>query len=229
MKAPLLAKAVCAPPPGAPSASVGLTLRLAPGSPPRCGRARLPLVLIIKGAKPFRELLFNQVKIPTPDRSKYGFCGHKCRPTLCVALTGEPACRSALPRTPLLPRKNSVGLFGEGKSGADCVIADLRMGSPQGRKTLRGKEDAPQRRGLPEAKRRVSTTGAEVASDAKACVLVKRRDILNRTHGSRRSRSAPPAGRQSGSRQCRLEPFPADFPAGHGPPGGPPPPPHQRE
>ena len=141
----------------------------------------------------------------------------------------QPACRSALPRTPFLPRKNSAGLFGEGKSGVDCVIADLRMGSLQGRKTLRGKEDAPQRGGQPGARRRGSPTEAEVASDAKACVLVKRRKIFSRTHGSRRSRSAPPAGRQSGSRQCRPEPFPADFPAGHGPPGGPPPPPHQRE
>ena len=40
----------------------------------------------------------------------------------------------------------------------------------QNRKTLQGKEDAPQRGGLPEAKRRVSTTGAQVASDAKAWV-----------------------------------------------------------
>ncbi len=43
-------------------------------------------------------------------------------------------------------------------------------GPCKGRKTLRGKEDAPQRGGLPEAKRRVSTTGAGTASDAKACV-----------------------------------------------------------
>ena len=38
-------------------------------------------------------------------------------------------------------------------------------GAPQGRKTLWGKEDAPQRGGLPEAKHRVSPTQAEVASD----------------------------------------------------------------
>jgi len=57
-------KAARAPTPGAPSASVGLILRLAPGSPPRCGRARLPFALIIKGTKPSRELFFNQVKIP---------------------------------------------------------------------------------------------------------------------------------------------------------------------
>lgn len=57
-------KAASAPTPGAPSASVGLTLRLAPGSPPRCGRARLPFARIIKGTKPSCELFFNQVKIP---------------------------------------------------------------------------------------------------------------------------------------------------------------------
>lgn len=68
-----------APTPGAPSTSVGLTLRLAPGSPPRCGRARLPFALIIKGTKPSRELFFNQVKIPSLNKSTYGFCGHKCR------------------------------------------------------------------------------------------------------------------------------------------------------
>ena len=45
-----------------------------------------------------------------------------------------------------------------------------QMGPPQGRKTLWGEEDAPQRGGLPEAKRRVSTTGAQAALDAKACV-----------------------------------------------------------
>ena len=40
-----------------------------------------------------------------------------------------------------------------------------QMGPPQGRKTLWGEEDAPQRGGLPEAKHRVSPTQAEVASD----------------------------------------------------------------
>ena len=49
----------------------------------------------------------------------------------------------------------------------DAVSADLRMGPPQGRKTLWGEEDAPQRGGLPV---RVSTTEAKVASDEKACV-----------------------------------------------------------
>lgn len=51
-------KAARAPTPGAPSASVGLTLRLAPDSPPRYGRARLPFARIIKGTKPSRELFF---------------------------------------------------------------------------------------------------------------------------------------------------------------------------
>ena len=67
---------------------------------------------------------------------------------------------------PFLPRKNSVGLFGGGNPDDDkeedagilayakddnAVSADFRLGSLQGRKTLRGKEDAPQRGGLPEA------------------------------------------------------------------------------
>ena len=47
----------------------------------------------------------------------------------------------------------------------NAVSADFHLGSLQNRKTLQGKEDAPQRGGLPEAKRRVSTTQAEVASD----------------------------------------------------------------
>ena len=38
-------------------------------------------------------------------------------------------------------------------------------GAPQGRKTLWGEEDAPQRGGLPKVKHRVSPTQAEVASD----------------------------------------------------------------
>ena len=40
-----------------------------------------------------------------------------------------------------------------------------QMGPPQGRKTLWGEEDAPQRGGLPKVKHRVSPTQAEVASD----------------------------------------------------------------
>ena len=94
----------------------------------------------------------------------------------------QPAIFAALPPTAFLPRKNSAGLFDDGKSednkegdagilayakDDDAVSADLHMGSPQGRKTLWGKEDAPQRGGLPV---RVSTTKAEVASDVKACV-----------------------------------------------------------
>jgi len=31
----------------------------------------------------------------------------------------QPACRSALPQAAFLPRKNSAGLFGEGKSDDD--------------------------------------------------------------------------------------------------------------
>ena len=57
--------------------------------------ARLPFALIIKGTKPSRELFFNQVKIPSLNKSTYGFCGHKYRPTLRVALTG-----ASLPTAP---------------------------------------------------------------------------------------------------------------------------------
>ena len=49
----------------------------------------------------------------------------------------------------------------------DAVSVDLHVGPTQGRKTLWGEEDAPQRGGLPV---RVSTTEAKVASDEKACV-----------------------------------------------------------
>ena len=109
----------------------------------------------------------------------------------------QPACRSALPRTPFLPRKNSVGLFGGGKpdddkeedagilayvKDDDAVSADFHLGSLQNRKTLQGKEDAPQRGGLPEAKRRVSTTGAEVASDAKVCVSLSSEGVFHSTY-----------------------------------------------
>ena len=97
---------------------------------------------------------------------------------------------------PFLPRKNSVGFFGGGKpdddkeedagilayaKGDNAVSADFRLGSQQGRKTLLGKEDAPQRGGLPEAKRRVSTTGAEVASDAKVCVSLSSEGVFHST------------------------------------------------
>ena len=106
----------------------------------------------------------------------------------------QPAIFAALPPTAFLPRKNSTGLFGEGKSDDgkeedagilayakddDAVSADLHMGSPQGRKTLWGKEDAPQRGGLPV---RVSTTKAEVASDVKACVSLSSEGINSITH-----------------------------------------------
>ena len=98
---------------------------------------------------------------------------------------------------PFLPRKNSVGLFGGGKPDDDkeedagilayakddnAVSADFRLGSLQGRKTLQGKEDAPQRGGLPEAKRRVSTAGTEVASDAKVCVSLSSEGVFHSTY-----------------------------------------------
>ena len=40
-----------------------------------------------------------------------------------------------------------------------------QMGPLQGRKTLWGEEDAPQRGGLPKVKHRVSPTQAKVVSD----------------------------------------------------------------
>ena len=63
----------------------------------------------------------------------------------------------------------------------DAVSADLHMGTPQGRKTVWGEEDAPQRGGLPV---RVSTTKAEVASDVKACVSLSSEGIVNSTERS---------------------------------------------
>ena len=62
----------------------------------------------------------------------------------------------------------------------DAVSVDLHMGPPQGRKTLRGEEDAPQRGGLPV---RVSTTEAKVASYEKACVSLSN-EGTNRKGGS---------------------------------------------
>ena len=111
-------KAARAPTPGAPSASVGLILRLAPGSPPRCGRARLPFALIIKGTKPSRELFFNQVKIPSLNKSTYGFCGHKYRPTLRVALTG-----ASLPTAPRFLWRH----FSRAKTPQDFSARENRM------------------------------------------------------------------------------------------------------
>ena len=107
----------------------------------------------------------------------------------------QPAIFAALPPTAFLPRKNSTGLFGEGKSDDgkeedagilayakddDAVSADLHMGSPQGRKTLWGEEDAPQRRGLPVVQRRVCPIEAEVASDVKACVSLSSEGKVSR-------------------------------------------------
>ena len=111
-------KAARAPTPGAPSASVGLTLRLAPGSPPRCGRAPLPFALIIKGTKPSRELFFIQVKIPSLNKSTYGFCGHKYRPTLRVALTG-----ASLPTAPRFLWRH----FSRAKTPQDFSARENRM------------------------------------------------------------------------------------------------------
>jgi len=81
-----------------------------------------------------------------------------------------------LPRTPFSParkpdddKEEDAGILAYVKDD-DAVSADFHLGSLQNRKTLQGKEDAPQRGGLPEAKRRVSTTGAQAASDAKAWV-----------------------------------------------------------
>ena len=99
----------------------------------------------------------------------------------------QPAIFTALPPTAFLLRKNSAGLFDEGKSDDDkeesrrntCVFQGsmtqsaliCAWGPPQGRKTLWGEEDAPQRGGLPV---RGSTTEAKVASDEKACVSLSR-------------------------------------------------------
>ena len=99
-------------------APVVLTLRFASGSPPRCGRARLPFARIIKGTKPSRELFFNQVKIPSLNKSTYGFCGHKYRPTLRVALTG-----ASLPTAPRFLWRH----FSRAKTPQDFSARENRM------------------------------------------------------------------------------------------------------
>ena len=68
-------------------------------------------------------------------------------------------CRDRIKNQPyqrrLIPLREAVALaFRAGQKG-----------SPQGRKTVWGEEDAPQRGGLPKVKHRVSPTQAEVASD----------------------------------------------------------------
>ena len=85
-----------------------------------------------------------------------------------------------LPRTPFSParkpdddKEEDAGILAYVKDD-DAVSADFHLGSLQNRKTLQGKEDAPQRGGLPV---RVSTTKAEVASDVKACVSLSSEGI----------------------------------------------------
>ena len=82
--------------------------------PPRCGRARLPFALIIKGTKPSRE----QVKIPSLNKSTYGFCGYKYRPTLRVALTG-----ASLPAAPRFLWRH----FSRAKTPQDFSARENRM------------------------------------------------------------------------------------------------------
>ena len=80
--------------------------------------ARLPFALIIKGTKPSRELFFNQVKIPSLNKSTYGFCGHKYRPTLRVALTG-----ASLPTAPRFLWRH----FSRAKTPQDFSARENRM------------------------------------------------------------------------------------------------------
>ena len=55
-------------------------------------------------------------------------------------------------------KKSRQKSLGECPETPDASVHPVKLGPPQGRKTLWGKEDAPQRGGLPEAKRRVSPT-----------------------------------------------------------------------
>ena len=48
----------------------------------------------------------------------------------------------------MMARKRTPGILAYAKDD-DADSADLHMGPPQGRKTLWGEEDAPQRGGLP--------------------------------------------------------------------------------
>ena len=66
----------------------------------------------------------------------------------------QPAYRSALPLAPFLPRKNSAGLFGEGKPDDDKeedagILAYAAAGSPQGRKTSWGEAERRSVGGVP--------------------------------------------------------------------------------
>ena len=55
-------------------------------------------------------------------------------------------------------KKSRQKSLGECPETPDASVHPVKLGPPQGRKTLWGKEDAPQRGGLPGAKRRVSPT-----------------------------------------------------------------------
>ena len=55
-------------------------------------------------------------------------------------------------------KKSRQKALGECPETPDALVHPVKLGPPQGRKTLWGKEDAPQRGGLPGAKRRVSPT-----------------------------------------------------------------------
>ena len=103
--------------------AMGKSARTSPmgGSPCRISAgkaARLPFALIIKGTKPSRELFFNQVKIPSLNKSTYGFCGHKYRPTLRVALTG-----ASLPTAPRFLWRH----FSRAKTPQDFSARENRM------------------------------------------------------------------------------------------------------
>ena len=62
------------------------------------------------------------------------------------------------PRPYFSMKKSRQKSLGECPETPDALVHPVKLGPPQGRKTLWGKEDAPQRGGLPEAKRRVSPT-----------------------------------------------------------------------
>ena len=93
------------------------------------------------------------------NREKQIRTAHRCAPKVARGAFYVSSCRNQIKNQPykrrLIPLRETVALaFRAGQKG-----------SPQGRKTLWGEEDAPQRGGLPKVKHRVSPTQAEIASD----------------------------------------------------------------
>ena len=95
-------------------------------------------------------------------------------PPLLLSPAGLASRRGPIPKRTwgCAPRPRRVGAPPPGKPKRRLPG---ELGPPAGRKARWGKEDAPKRGGLPEAQQRVSTTQAEVASDATTLIRCRRR------------------------------------------------------